>query len=256
MEGHKRKIIIGGNWKCNGDLSFIKSFSSEIDSFKISNEDNSNAEVILFPPFIHLSLLKEKHPHLKLGSQTISQYGNGAFTGVISPQLLKDIGITTTLIGHSESRSLFGDSEEVISAKLKNAEANLFEIVMCVGEVLSERENQQTVQVLKRQLETIKSSIKNWDKVIIAYEPVWAIGTGKTASPEEAEETILEIRNWIKENVSEEVSSKISIIYGGSVNGSNCEKLISQKNIDGFLVGGASLKSEFKKIVDSYKVKN
>ena len=253
MESLKRKVLIGGNWKCNGDQGFIKAFSSELDQFKV--EDSSKAEVMVFTPSIHLQSIKEKFPHLTVGSQNISQFGNGAFTGELSPSLLKDIGITTTLIAHSERRSLFGDTEEVIADKLKNAEANGFYIVMCIGEKLEDRESQKTMEVITKQLETVKASIKDWSRVALAYEPVWAIGTGKVASPEQAEEVHSAIRQWLNDQINKEVSESTRIIYGGSVSASNCDKLITQKNIDGFLVGGASLKPEFKIIIDSHKHK-
>ncbi len=255
MESHqvKRKILIGGNWKCNGDNNFIKAFTKDLESFVV--EDSSKAEVMVFPPSIFLTSLSEKFKHITFGSQNISQFPNGAYTGEISPSMLKDIGIHTTLIAHSERRSLFGDNEEVIASKLKNAENNGLFIVMCIGEKLDERNNKLTFDVVKHQLETVKASIKNWANIAIAYEPVWAIGTGKTASPEEAEEVHSYIRNWIKDNISQDVANATRIIYGGSVTGLNCDNLIAQPNIDGFLVGGASLKPDFKKIVDSYKHK-
>ena len=250
-----RKVYIGGNWKCNGDSKFIKDFEKELLSLK--QDDPSKVEVAIFPTSLHLaSLVANKDlSHIIFGSQNISQYGNGAYTGELSPQLLNDINVNTTLIGHSERRSLFNESEEVILEKLKNAEANNFNIVFCIGEKLEERKSDKTLDVIRTQLETAKSSVKNWDRIVIAYEPVWAIGTGETASPEQAEEVHAYIRKWLSENIDSKVSDSTRIIYGGSVNGGNCEKLISQKNIDGFLVGGSSLKPEFKKIVDSHKLK-
>jgi triosephosphate isomerase (TIM) len=253
MEKLTRKVLIGGNWKCNGDSSFIESFHSSLEAFKV--DDSSKAEVFVFPPSIHLQSLSKKYPHIVFGSQNVSAFGNGAYTGELSPLLLKDIGINTTLIAHSERRSFFGDNEEVISAKLKNAEANGMYIVMCIGEKLEERESGNTMKVIISQLETVKHSITNWANIALAYEPVWAIGTGKTASPEQAEEVHAQIREWLAKNISKEVADATRIIYGGSVNGGNSDKLIAQANIDGFLVGGASLKSEFKTIIDSYKLK-
>lgn len=253
MEKVGRKVFIGGNWKCNGDLSFIKGFEPSLESFKV--EDSSKAEVFVFPPSLHLKDLVSKFPHITFGSQNISQFGNGAYTGELSPLLLKDVNIHSTLIAHSERRQFFGDSEEVIAHKLKNAEAHGFTIIMCIGEKLNERESGNTLDVIKTQLETVKNNVTNWDKIVIAYEPVWAIGTGKTASPEQAEEVHASIRQWLSENVSKEVADSTRIIYGGSVSASTSDKLIVQPNIDGFLVGGASLKSEFKAIIESYKNK-
>lgn len=250
-----RKVYIGGNWKCNGDFSFIKKFEEELASLK--NNDLSKVDIAIFPTSLHIANLSSNKElaHITFGSQNISQYGNGAYTGEISPKLLLDINIDTTLIGHSERRNLFNESEEVLSSKLKNAELNNFKIVYCIGEKLEDRESNKTMEVIIDQLNTVKSSIKCWENIVIAYEPVWAIGTGKTATPEQAEEVHCNIRKWLSENIDSSMSERTRIIYGGSVNGDNCDKLISQKNIDGFLVGGASLKPEFKKIVNSYEKK-
>lgn len=252
MEKQSRKLLFGGNWKCNGNKAFLESFDSTLKSLVVEKE---RAEVIVFPTSLQLKEVREKYEHLGVGSQNVSQFGNGAYTGELSPELLKDAGITTTLIGHSERRQYFGDDEQVISAKIKNAEANGMYIVLCIGENLQQRESNQTTQVVFRQLETVKSSILNWDNLAIAYEPVWAIGTGKSASPDQAEEVHAELRKWLEQNISKEVADKTRIIYGGSVSKDNCETLIKKPNIDGFLVGGASLKPDFKIIVDSYKLK-
>lgn len=255
MVSVQRKVLIGGNWKCNGDVAFIKDFQSTLNSLSF---DKNKAEVMIFPPSIHLASLKNNsdNSHLVIGSQNISKSGNGAFTGELSPQLLKDIGITTTLIGHSERRQFFGDDEQTIGEKLVNAEKNNIYVVFCIGENLQERESGKTIDVVKAQLDTLKNNVKIWENIAIAYEPVWAIGTGKTASPDQAEEVHAAIRKYLEENVSKEVASITRIIYGGSVNQGNCDTLIAKPNIDGFLVGGASLKPEFKTIVDSHKNKN
>lgn len=249
-----KKIFIGGNWKCNGNKSFISSYEEIVKSFEF---DKDKVEVTLFPSFVHLEEVNKLFSkyNVNVGSQNISKYGNGAFTGETSCDLLADIGIKTTLIGHSERRQFFGDDEETISAKIKKAEEHGFLIVFCIGENLDQRESQKTLEVIKSQLETAKNSVKNWSNIVIAYEPVWAIGTGKTASPQEAEEVHEFIRKWLETNLGNEIAyNTVRIIYGGSVTEKNCEQLIKQKNIDGFLVGGASLKKEFKQIVESYKL--
>ena len=253
MEQITKKILIGGNWKCNGDIGFVNSFHSTVKSFDF---DPTKADVMIFPPSIHIQKVRESYTNVIVGAQDVARNGNGAFTGEVSPQLLKDIGVTHTLIGHSERRQFFGDNEETISAKLKNAEANGMYVIMCIGENLSQREEGKTIEVVKSQLETVKNSITKWENIALAYEPVWAIGTGKTASPDQAEEVHAEIRKWLDENVSDKpVAASVRIIYGGSVNETNCDTLIKQPNIDGFLVGGASLKPAFKNIVESYKQK-
>ena len=183
-------------------------------------------------------------------------YDNGAYTGEVSAKLLKDINVNWTLIAHSERRQFFGDFEEVIGNKIKIALNNGLNVIACIGEKLNDREEGKTMDVCVMQLKTIAASVTDWDKVVIAYEPVWAIGTGKTATPQQAQEVHYEIRKWLSENVSVEIAHKVRIIYGGSVTETNCNELILENDIDGFLVGGASLKSAFKVIVDSFKLKH
>jgi triosephosphate isomerase len=244
-----RRILVGGNWKCNGDSKFMESYKDTLNAIEDKNE------VMIFAPSIHLCNLINQHSNTKLifGSQNISKYGNGAYTGELSPQLLKDLGINTTLIGHSERRALFGDSEEIISDKIKNCENNDFYMVICIGESLEHREKNETLKLVESQLDTIIGAVKNWSKVAIAYEPVWAIGTGKVATPDQAEKVHADIRKYLEQKVSKDVACATRIIYGGSVNGKNCGDLINQTNIDGFLVGGASLKPEFTTITSVCK---
>lgn len=249
-----RKIFIGGNWKCNDNTSFVKS------QIKFLNEisfDNTKCEVLVCPSYVYLPLaLSENKSNVIISAQNVSSTDYGAFTGEVNAKQLKDIGINWTLIGHSERRQLYGDSEEQIGKKLQIALLNNLNVVACIGEKLEERESNKTVEVVVSQLQTIKNNVLDWSKLVIAYEPVWAIGTGKTASPQQAQEVHAEIRKWISTNISEEAANNIRIIYGGSVTESNCNELISEKDIDGFLVGGASLKPGFKTIVESYIKKN
>ncbi len=180
--------------------------------------------------------------------------GYGAFTGEISAQMLLDSGIQWTLTGHSERRIGFGipgETSELVGRKTAVAVRAGMSVIACIGEQLADRENGSTLVVLQEQLAAIATSlaVEEWAKVVIAYEPVWAIGTGKVATPEQAEETHRQIREWIAANVSGEVAAAVRIIYGGSVKGSNCKTLIACPNIDGFLVGGASLLPEFVDII-------
>ncbi|CAE7748066.1 Tpi, partial [Symbiodinium sp. KB8] len=154
-----------------------------------------------------------------------------------------------TLIGHSERRSKYGESDEDTAVKVEKCQAAGIKVIFCIGELLEEREAGKTDEVNKRQLAAVIPKIKDWDKIVIAYEPVWAIGTGKVATPEQAEETQANIRAYLKEAVSAEVADKVRIQYGGSVTPDNCKELITKPNIDGFLVGGASLKPTFMDIV-------
>ena len=185
--------------------------------------------------------------------------GFGAFTGEISAQMLLDAGIHWTLTGHSERRVGFGipgETSEVVGRKTAVAVRAGLSVIACIGEQLADRENGTTMKVLEAQLSGIKAALTEaeWSKVVIAYEPVWAIGTGKVATPEQAEETHRQIREWVETNVSAEVAAALRIIYGGSVKGNNCRTLIACPNIDGFLVGGASLLPEFVDIIQSASV--
>lgn len=162
---------------------------------------------------------------------------------------MADLGVRWVILGHSERRSLYGESSEIVAKKLKYALDKGLNVILCIGEQLAEREAGTTNTVLKSQLDACKESVKDWSKVVIAYEPVWAIGTGKVASPEQAQETQAYVRSWLSENFSGEVAAVTRIIYGGSVTETNCGDLIKQVDIDGFLVGGASLKPAFADII-------
>lgn len=182
--------------------------------------------------------------------------GYGAYTGEVSADMLMDFGVTWTIVGHSERRVGFGmpgEPNELVGRKTASALGAGMSVIACIGEHLSDRENGFTLDVLSRQLSAIAAhlTVEDWSRVVIAYEPVWAIGTGKVATPEQAEETHHDIRQWISIHVSESVADSVRIIYGGSVKANNCKSLIAKPNIDGFLVGGASLLPEF---VDIMKV--
>ncbi|KRT82538.1 hypothetical protein AMK59_3405, partial [Oryctes borbonicus] len=159
--------------------------------------------------------------------------------------MLKDIGVEWVILGHSERRHIFCESDELIAEKVKHALENGLKVIACVGETLDEREAGKTEEVVFRQTQAIKDQISNWDNVVIAYEPVWAIGTGKTATPQQAQDVHQALRCWFDGKVGAEVANCIRIQYGGSVTEKNCKELASQPDIDGFLVGGASLKPEF-----------
>jgi triosephosphate isomerase (TIM) len=253
QNGTIRKIFIGGNWKCNGDLAFAKSHSEFLNTVEF---DTNKCEVAVCPTSIHIGTVKNHiNERYIVASQNVSMFDNGAYTGEISAKQLKDMGVNWTLVGHSERRQYFGDTEEVIAKKIAISLQNGVNVIACIGEKLTERENGQTFEVVKSQLQTLINSISDWNKVVIAYEPVWAIGTGKTATKEQAQEVHAEIRKLLKESVNEQTANSVRIIYGGSVTDTNANDLISQIDIDGFLVGGASLKSGFKAIIESYKAK-
>ena len=186
-----------------------------------------------------------------VAAQNISEFPNGAYTGEVSAEMLKDFGIKWTIIGHSERRTYFHESDEVVAKKVTLALEQELSVILCIGERLEEREAEQTNEVIAKQLAGAKDAISDWKKIVVAYEPVWAIGTGKVATPEQAQEAHAFIRDWIKTNVSEEVANATRLIYGGSVNEKNCTSLIEQADVDGFLVGGASIKPAFGDIVEA-----
>lgn len=165
--------------------------------------------------------------------------------------MLKDVGADWVIIGHSERRAIFGESDELVAEKTAFALAEGMKVIACIGETLQEREAGQTEAVVFRQMKAIAAQVKDWTNVVVAYEPVWAIGTGKTASPAQAQDVHAALRKWLVDNVSADVSASLRIQYGGSVTAANCRELGSQPDIDGFLVGGASLKPEFVQIVNA-----
>jgi triosephosphate isomerase len=241
----KRPLIVAGNWKMNKTPSEASSFSREL----LKNLDkNSNAKVWVFPPYVSLQNVKEIFvgSDVVVGAQNVHSKLSGAFTGEISVPMLKDMGITHVLIGHSERRHIFGESDEFINEKVKNALQNDMTVVLCVGETLDERNAGKTFEVLKTQLTNDLKDVNLSDtsKLVIAYEPVWAIGTGVVAKPYQAQEAISYVRKVLSEIFDEEKSSKISILYGGSVKVNNCQELFLLPDIDGGLIGGASLKVE------------
>jgi triosephosphate isomerase len=253
MESNSRKVFIGGNWKCNGDVNFAKQHSEFLNTIEF---DANKCEVAVCPSPIHIgNVLSHLNSRFIVSSQNVSQFDNGAYTGEVSAKQLKDFNVNWTLIAHSERRQYFGDTEDVIGKKIKISLQNGVNVIACIGEKLAEREANQTLEVIKAQLKTIIENVSDWSKVVLAYEPVWAIGTGKTASPQQAQEVHDEIRKFIAQSVNENVAKSIRIIYGGSVTDQNAIDLIKEKDIDGFLVGGASLKPAFKTIIESYKQK-
>jgi triosephosphate isomerase len=241
-----RRKVIAGNWKMNNDLKETQNLLSKLTSG--ISMDNLNCDVIVCPAFTSLleayTLLKDTK--IKLGAQNMYFETSGAFTGEISASMLKSVGCEYVILGHSERRTIFGETDELINNKIKKANASGLKPIFCVGELLEEREAGITDKVIEKQ---IKSGLKDisseeMGNVIIAYEPVWAIGTGKTASPEQAQEVHKFIRSLINEKYGDSISDKIVIQYGGSVNNKNAKELLSQKDIDGALVGGASLKAD------------
>lgn len=241
-----RKKIVAGNWKMNKNPFEAVEFAK-----KLQNEINNNnyCESIIFVPSIDLFCISEvlKASKIKIGAQNFYFENNGAYTGEISAQMLKEIDVNYALVGHSERRILFGETDEVINKKIAKALEYKITPVLCVGENLEERENNLTVELIRLQIKRALKNInlKNAGEIIIAYEPIWAIGTGKTADKNQAQEICREIRKVLGEIYNLKLASQIRILYGGSVNLKNAEELFEMQDIDGGLIGGASLTEDF-----------
>jgi len=245
-----RKLFVGGNWKMNGDKASIDTFIE----FMKSPEKDPNTEVVVGVPAVYLDYCRQKLPQdVGVAAQNCYKAQKGAFTGEISPAMIKDCGCEWVILGHSERRNVFGESDELIGEKVKFALENGMKVIPCIGEKLEEREANKTEEVCFRQLKAIADNVTDWSRVVLAYEPVWAIGTGKTASPQQAQDVHAAIRKWVAEKVSAEVAENLRILYGGSVSGSNCRDLAACADIDGSLVGGASLKPDFIQIINARK---
>ena len=238
-----KKLFIVANWKMNGSKKFNEQL---VNYIKHKVYENPNIEVIICPPFTYLTqILELKTSIIKIGAQNISESQDGAFTGEISGSMLKDMNIDYVIIGHSERRQMFNDTNNIIAQKFELAHQNNLIPILCVGESLNERKTGQTLSVVESQIKSVIEStrIELFTKSIIAYEPVWAIGTGETASPEQAEEVHSSIRSIIGKYDSN-ISTSIPILYGGSVNSANSKDLFTMDNINGGLIGGASLNGE------------
>lgn len=255
VEG-ERKYLIGGNWKCNGTLADNEKL---IQTFNEAGPIPSNTEVVICSSFIHLpQLLSALRDDFQVGAQNCGDNcSKGAYTGEVAAFQLKDLGCTWVIVGHSERRvgfGMVGEPDALCACKAKVALRHGLNVMFAIGEKKEEREAGTTMEVCARQLAELVKSIDSpdhWKNVAIAYEPVWAIGTGLTATPEMAQETHAQIRGWISENVSPEVAKTIRIQYGGSMKGKNAKDLLAQPDIDGGLVGGASLTEDFFNIINA-----
>ena len=245
-----RRYMVGGNWKCNGNLAFAKSFPKEVlNNLKF---DPKKVDVVVAPTALHISTVQANvSNNVNVATQNLSLTGDGAYTGEFSVGMIKDMGINYTLTGHSERRTLYHETDKDVAIKTKLAVDSGMTVLACIGELLEERESGKTKDVNNRQLNAIREQCDDWSNIVIAYEPVWAIGTGKTATPQIAQDTHAEIREWLAANVSKEAAATVRILYGGSVSDANAADLIAMEDIDGFLVGGASLKPAFHTIVEA-----
>lgn len=251
-----KRFLIGGNWKCNGSIS---SLNEVVDMLNNSGAVPVVSEVVIAVPSIHIAAAQlQMRREIAIAAQDVGAQGMGAYTGEVSAGMLLDAGVLWTLAGHSERRIGFGmpgETPALVARKAQLALAAGMSVILCIGETLADREAGKTLAVCIEMLAPCVEALKetDWRKVVVAYEPVWAIGTGKVATPLQAEETHRDIRAWLaaQSKIGARIASDIRIIYGGSVKASNCKELIACPNIDGFLVGGASLLPEFVDIIRS-----
>ena len=246
-----RKILVAGNWKMHGSKTMVASL---LDGLLAGSSADGKADLAVFPPFAYLSQAESalSGSHIAWGGQTLNPNAQGAHTGETSGGMLVDMGCRYVLVGHSERRAIYGESDEDVAVRFKAALDAGLQPVLCVGETLEEREQGQTENVVARQLDAVIDSVgvDAFSQAVVAYEPVWAIGTGRTASPEQAQEAHAFIRTKLAEIAAPDTAARVRIQYGGSVKPSNMTELISQPDVDGALVGGASLEcSSFYEIV-------
>ena len=250
-----RKKIVAGNWKMNNNLNetkeLIQGLKNEMEAVTLDN-----TRVIIAPSFINLqqAVSETNDSVIEVSAQNLHQAKSGAYTGEVSADMLTSVGVKTVILGHSERRAYFNETDDILSEKVNVAIENDFEIIFCFGEQLEDREANNHFKVVESQLKNVLFSLPSsaFSKVVLAYEPVWAIGTGKTASADQAQEMHQFIRGLFVEAYGKELAESISILYGGSVKPANAEEIFSKPDVDGGLIGGASLKAkDFSDIVKS-----
>ena len=249
-----RKKIVAGNWKMNLDKLNSENLVKEILE---STQEKKDIQIVLSPPFVYLEqIVKDcvSRPDILIAAQNCSAYDNGAFTGEVSTNMLKSIGVDYVIIGHSERRKFFSESNDVLMNKISLSLSNNLEVIFCCGEDINQREKDLHFEIIEDQLKStvFKLSPNDFSKIVIAYEPIWAIGTGKTATSDQAQEIHGFIRSLITNNYNKDISDNTAILYGGSCKPSNAKAIFSEDDIDGGLIGGASLKSaDFTSIISS-----
>lgn len=247
-----RDKIVAGNWKMNNNQSKTTELLNNLKSFKMSGD----VRVMVAPSFTQLFQSKEllNNTNISVVAQNMNAATSGAYTGEVSVDMLQGINVSTVIIGHSERRSIFHETDKILKEKVKAALVADMEVIFCFGEQLDERKANNHFKAVANQLEVALFELQEtvWNKIILAYEPVWAIGTGETASPEQVQEMHAYIRSLIERNYNKVVAENIAIIYGGSVKPSNAQEIFSGKDVDGGLIGGASLKAnDFIEIVNA-----
>ena len=248
-----RKKIVAGNWKMNNGLQETEILINEL----LAETNQSGCEVMVAPSFVSLKTAIDSlnDNDIEVVSQNVHQSNDGAYTGEVSAKMLSSIGIKTTIIGHSERREYFSETHEILKNKVDISLQNSIKIIFCFGEELKDRKTNNHFNIISNQISEslFHLSSSDWNNIILAYEPIWAIGTGETASSDQVQEMHSFIRNFIAQKYSDELAQKISILYGGSVKPNNAKEIFSMIDVDGGLIGGASLKSkDFFSIVNSF----
>ena len=251
-----RKKIVAGNWKMNKNLQEGVALAKELN--EVLTAEKPNCSVVICTPFIHLASVSGviDHSVIGLGAENCADKASGAFTGEVSAEMVKSTGAEYVILGHSERREYYHETPAILKEKVDLALANGLKVIFCIGESLEQREANQQNEVCKAELEgsVFHLSAEEWKNITIAYEPIWAIGTGKTATSDQAEEIHAFIRSLVAEKYGAQVADDTSILYGGSCKASNAPELFAKPDIDGGLIGGASLKApDFKGIIDAWK---
>lgn len=242
-----RKNIVAGNWKMNNDLKATKKLVKQVKK-SIKKDDLKNTRVIVAPTFVNLTaaVKRAKNSKVEVAAQNMHQATNGAFTGEISADMLKSIGVKTVILGHSERRAYFGETDALLAEKVNAALANKMEVIFCFGEELADRKAGNEEDVVGGQIKNALFHLEGDDfkNIVLAYEPVWAIGTGETASPEQAQDMHAFIRKTLADKYGDDVANSVSILYGGSVKPANAKEIFGKPDVDGGLIGGAALNAE------------
>ncbi|WP_110476500.1 triose-phosphate isomerase [Winogradskyella epiphytica] len=251
-----RKNIVAGNWKMNNDLKATKKLVKKIRK-SLKKSDLKDTRVIIAPTFVNLAtaVKRSKKSKLEVAAQNMHQAKNGAFTGEVSAEMLRSIGVKTVILGHSERRAYFGETDELLAEKVNAALANKLEVIFCFGEELADRKAGKEEAVVESQIKNALFHLEAeaFKKIVLAYEPVWAIGTGETASPEQAQDMHAFIRKTLADKYGSDVANSVSILYGGSVKPANAKEIFSKPDVDGGLIGGAALKAEdFSAIINAF----
>lgn len=240
-----RNKIVAGNWKMNKNSEETEDLLNDLID-KLPND--KEVEIIVAPTFINLASAVDhlEFTNIQVAAQNMNQFDSGAYTGEVSADMLKSVGVNTVILGHSERRAIFNETDAIIADKVTNALKHEIRVIFCFGEELKDRQNEQHFNVVENQLRDGLFHISNesWEHIVLAYEPVWAIGTGETASPDQAQEMHAFIRETIRHTFGSTIADQVSILYGGSVKPDNAQEIFSKPDVDGGLIGGAALKAD------------